>query len=150
MAEVNWQYYNKRVEGKSNDWYWGFFITIFTIITISILSENYIFAIVMVMSGGLIVRILREPARLIVAKINNKGIFYNNKSHIYSEFESFGIDKTSVVPKLIVKKNKDQTFVIIPFVKEKENFIRNEVSRYLKEEDLKENWIAKVADMILY
>ncbi len=104
---------------RTTDWYWAVAIITFSIIILSILFSDYLFAIVTLIGVFTLVLFTYRPPKLISYELNRKGVLIEKTLYPYVGLESFWIadHHEFVEPKLIIKSTKVvMPYIIIPLI----------------------------------
>ncbi len=152
LTEIAWHTHEFKQHERGKNWF-----TILIIVTLiffvgTILWKNYTFAIV-ILSASLCTYIYakKEP-RLIDFKINHRGIFIDDKPHLYGELRSFWIfyDPPRLKELVLVSKRKTQTAIRIPIDQENPTQLRNFLLKYLREEEQEESLMDVISDLLKF
>ena len=111
---LRWQAHEYDHFERSTDWYWAVSIITFSIIVLSIIFNDYLFAVVTLIGVFTLVLYTYRKPRLISYEINKKGIVIEKTLYPYVTIESFWVadHHEFVEPKLILKSAK----VVMPYI----------------------------------
>ncbi len=112
MEKITWKTFEHIHTDKTNDWYWIVGIVTITLATISIILNNIIFGIlIIVASFALTLHASRKP-NLIDIVVGPTGILVGKILFPYTNLESFWVETRDGHPRLILKSKK----VFMPFI----------------------------------
>ncbi len=99
---------------RSSDWYWGVAIFTLTIVALSIIFNNFLFGVLVLVSVFTLMLYAHRKPQLVEYEINKKGIRVHDTIYIYSNIESFWVDShvEHDAPKLILRSSK----MIMPII----------------------------------
>ena len=121
---------------KSSDWYWAVSITAVSIATASILFNNVLFAILIVLAFLILMTYSKREPSVLEVKIDDRGLTNGPSHYHYSTLESFWVEDRFGNTKLIVKsKQRIMPYIIIPVVDIDPDEIRGHMKRHLKEKE---------------
>ena len=138
---IKWDFleYEKPVRGKG--WYiWATVIGLFIIIY-SVLTANFLFALIVIMMGMIMVINSHKPAQKIEFEMNSKGIKIDKKEYNYKDIENFWIlyQPPEVKNLYFEFKSSIKHRLFIPLEKENPVEIRAFLREYLEEDLEQEN-----------
>lgn len=88
---VNWEAKEYIPHEKKAGWYIGLVIVSLGLVTLSIVFGWWTFAILVVLSGVVLVLYSVRPPRVLHYSLNSKGLSEGNKLYSYEEYKSFGV-----------------------------------------------------------
>ncbi len=136
MDKISWwapEYIHRE---KSADWYWIVAIVTFSIALISIILNNIIFAILIIVSAfALSLFASRKPQELLI-EVDNLGITAGGAHHPYGLLESFWVETRDRHPRIILKSKKSLSpFLTILIEDASPEEIRRKLGEHLPEEE---------------
>lgn len=145
MEKISWNTVEYLHTEKNSDWYWIVGIVTVSIAIISIILNNVIFAILIIVSSFTLSLFASKRPEIIEVGIDNLGITVNGKRHAYKEIESFWIETRDYNPRLLLKSKK----VFMPFIVLLIDDVEHEdvhriISKYLPEEEHSEPLLEKI------
>ncbi|MSU55451.1 MAG: hypothetical protein EXS46_02840 [Candidatus Taylorbacteria bacterium] len=131
-----WLAYEYVYREKSSDWYWAVTIIVISIAVTSVLFDNILFAIVIILGFfGLMMYAKRKP-HIHQIKIDHRGIEEGRLHYLYSSLDSFWVEDRFGDFKIILKsKRKTLPYIVIPIIDVDPDVVRNYIGRYIKEEE---------------
>ncbi len=111
---ISWQAPEYMHREKTSDWYWIVGIVTISIALISIILNNVIFGIlIIVCSFTLSLFASRKPQKITI-ELDNVGIVVGKTRYPYETLESFWIETREIHPRILLKSKKTvSTFIII-------------------------------------
>lgn len=136
MDKITWQTFDRIHTNKTNDWYWIVGIVTITIAVISILLNNIIFAIlIIVASFTLTLRATKKPEILDIV-INKTGVQMGKIFFPYSNLEAYWVETRDHHPRIILKSKKTfMPFISILLEETDPEEVDHFLSNYLKNEE---------------
>ncbi len=131
-SKIEWRGYDRVAQNNGPDWYWAVSIIALSIMVTSIVLNNLLFAILVVISTiALFLRTLQKP-RLISYALTNRGLWTNKEFQPFTTFESFFVEEQE--PKLILKaKGLITPLSTIPLEDTDPQIIREFLAEFLPE-----------------
>ena len=131
-----WHAYEYTYKEKSADWYWAVGIIAVSMAVTSILFNNVLFAIFIVLALFTLMMYAKRKPHLLQIKLDDSGVQEGHAHYHYSTIESFWVEDRYGDAKLIMKsKKKTLPYIIIPIIEINSDSVRNHIKRYVKEEE---------------
>jgi hypothetical protein len=100
---------------RSADWYWSFGIIVASVAILSVLFENILFAIFVVIVGILAGYYASLEPRMIHYELQPRGLLAGDKFHEYADIKSFWVDVNHPHTKIIfTSKKMFAAHIVIP------------------------------------
>jgi len=135
--KLYWNTFEYKKKEKTADWYWAVILITLSVIVISIILKNFLFAIlIFVAVGSLLMFSIRDP-KIVKVELNNKGIKLDKDLYPYTSLESFWVDAVEdKEAKIILKSTKKiMPFIIVPIEEYHHEDIRNFLLNNLTEKE---------------
>ena len=130
--KIKWSALEYEYKKKSADWFWTFSIITLTVIVVSIMFDNFLFAAVIALSAFLVIIYSFRPPRTIVFEANRSGIVIEKILYPYASLESFWVEENDRRPKLLIKpKKKYMPHVIMPIEGIESHEVRDFLDSYI-------------------
>ena len=130
---------------KSADWYWIVSIVTVSIALISIILNNIIFAILVLVSSFTLSVFASKKPDEVSAEINEKGITVNKTHYPYIHLDSFWVEDRDAHPRLILKSKKKFIPLIVILVDQNNiTEIKQKLINHLPEEEHTEPLLQKL------
>ncbi len=142
---LSWQTIEYLHQEKTSDWYWIVAIVTISIALISIILNNLIFAILIIVSSFTLSLFASKRPDIIKIDIDDSGITVGKTHYKYSDLDSFWIETREHIPKILLKSKKTFMPFIVVFIEEIEpEKVREELSQHLPEEEHIEPFLEKL------
>ncbi len=147
---LQWEAFEYYYQHKTSDWYWTLWIVAVAIAAISILLNNTVFGLLVLIIAFALSVFAARPAQRINCEVNEKGVVHHKTFYPYNILESFNFDlQNPNNPKLLLRSKK----ILIPLVTlPLENIdtylLKDFLEHYLKQEDLQEPLLHKIMEYL--
>lgn len=91
-GELRWQTLEYDTRERSPDWFWALGIIILALSVASIIFGNYLFGIVILLAGGILVFINIRKPELITVTLSPRGIRIRDDLYLYQNIKSFWVE----------------------------------------------------------
>jgi len=152
--EVNWKIEELDLTPKTIEWFWALGILAFALIVFSILLKNYLLTIILALAIFIIYSSKDKKPELINFRLDNNGLYIEDKFYPYDSFESFwifparggspegGENTTDKERKLALRSKRHLSpLLTAPFYNTDEKKIRKILEKYLTENEEQESLI---------
>ncbi len=112
MDKISWKAHEYLHQEKTTDWYWIVAIVTISIALISIILNNIIFAILIIVASFTLTLFSSIKPKLIDIEVGPMGVTLNNIRYPYNNLESFWIETRDRHPRIIFKSKK----IFMPFI----------------------------------
>lgn len=145
---LRWSAYEHEDAQRSGDWYWALGIVTVSIVIISILLHDVLFAIIIIIAALAIVLHARSPHRQTDFEISDRGIRIDKTLHRWSEIVSFWVeDEIEGRPLLLVDTTKwSSPNLIIPIEHIEPALVRSYLQERATEKHMREPWAHKILE----
>ena len=131
-----WQAYEYFYREKSTDWYWAVGIIAVSVAITSILFNNVLFAVFILLAFFTLMMYSKRRPELIEIRVDDRGVQEGSLRYHYSSLESFWVEDRYGETKLIMKsKKKAMPYITIPIFDVDANDVRNHMKRHVREEE---------------
>jgi len=148
--KISWEEIEYDFFEKSTDWFWALGIVSVAIAVTSIILNNLLFAIlILIGSFTLAMYAIRKPD-MVYYEINNRGIVVDNKLYPYNSLDSFWIKHDEEDPKLLVSSKKAlMPHIIIKINPEVDtDDLRDYLLDYVDEEEQRESLSTQIMEYL--
>lgn len=149
QTQLEWTALEHEHIHKSSDWFWALGIIAIATAATSIIFNNILFALVILIGAFTIGINASKPPAQVRFRITSRGILINNILHPYSSLESFWVSDENQYeqPKLLVKSKKLLApHIVIPIEDIHPDDIRDYIIEYLEEEEDSESLAQKIVE----
>jgi len=135
---------------KTADWFWAVAIIALSIAIASIVTKNYLFAVLIILSITILIFYSIRRPEDIGYEVSNEGLKIKDAFYGYKELNNFWIDRRHKTKKILVHTNKFSAPLLdIPLPDEvDEEKVLHLLSGSLKEEEIKEPLSHKIMDYL--
>lgn len=145
MEKINWIAPEYIHTEKTSDWYWIVGIITVSAATISIMLNNVIFAVLLLVAMFTLTLYASRKPQNIKIELNQKGIIHGNIYYPYSDIKSFHVENKDKYPRIIFQLKKKLSSYVIILIKEHDpEEIRDFLEDFLEEETHSEPFLAKL------
>ena len=111
---LSWWAYEYPLKKRGADWFWALGILTIALLTVAVLLKNFLFAVLIVLSGLLLVLFsLRRPSA-VTFEIHEKGIVIHKSLHLFSDLNSYCVLDTEPTKLLLQSKRLLAPIISIP------------------------------------
>lgn len=133
---ITWQAYEYVYREKSTDWYWAVGIISVSMAITSILFNNVLFAVFILLAFFILMVYSKRKPEIINIKLDERGVQEGNLHYHYGSIESFWVEDRYGETKLIMKsKKKAMPYITIPIFDVDASIVRNHIKRHVREEE---------------
>ena len=145
MEKTSWRALEYIHTEKNSDWYWIVGIVTLSIAIISIILNNVIFAILIIVSVGTLTLYASRRPTIIEVEINSKAIIIGRVKYNFEDLDSFWVEKEIGHPRLLIKSKRMLSPYISALIEDidPEN-VRQALLPHLPEEQHTEPFLEKI------
>jgi len=138
---LRWQAYEYAYQPKTADWYWALWIIVAAIAATSVLLDNTMLAILIVIAGFALTILSKRPPKIIEFEINEKGVVSHGSLYLHNSLESFWVQQIGQgEPRLLIKSRKTMMpLIVIPLGDVTVDEARRTMLQHMQEEELSES-----------
>ncbi len=150
---IAWRAYEYLHIPKSSDWFWALSIIAISIAGASLIFENIIFALMVIIAAGALgIHANKEP-RIIDVELSEKGVRIEKTFYPYKTLDSFCVEQhetdIGIFAKLLIKSKKGlMPLIVIPIAEVHPDDIEEYLSIFLVEEEHQETLGEKVMEWL--
>ncbi len=134
---------------RSIDWFWTIGLVSIIGAVGAIYFENYMFAILILLSGGMLFLFSIHTPRDVIYEISDDGLKVGDKEYKIKELKFFDFQKDKESTKLLIQTSGRfmplLTIIIDPYMKES---ITKELSKVIERKEMEESFSLKIMDML--
>ena len=147
--KIEWSLLEYNEKERNNDWFWALGIIVVAVSITSIIFGNYFFAVLVILSGILIVIFAVKKPDLVSYELNEKGLKIKNRLFLYEKIKSFWVQKETK-PTLFIKSERlIMPIISMPIEYSLADEIKNKMlENKVKEEEMKEHISEKIMESI--
>lgn len=137
LDALQWKAYEYHHRDKGSDWFWAVGIIAFSASAASVIFNNVIFAIFIILSAFTLSLYAARKPSLINIEINNKGIVVGKYLHPYQTLEKFCVTGKKHGNVIILKSKKTMfPYVTVQMGQADPDSISEYLSQFLTEEEM--------------
>lgn len=145
MEKISWDTFEYLHTEKNQDWYWIVGIITISIALISIILNNVIFAILIIISGFTLSLFASRRPKVITIELDRVGVTVGEKQHLYKELDSFWIETRDHYPRILFKSKKIfMPYIMVLIENTDPDSIDDFLSKYLPKEEHVEPFLEKL------
>jgi len=145
MEKIEWRSPQYIHTEKTNDWFWIVGIITMTIALISIILNDVIFAILIIISAFTLSLFASHRPEFSDNEINASGVKKGRMYYPYTDIDSFWVETTDKYPRLFLKqKQKLSQYVILLIDFDDAEEIKTFLSQHIIEEKMTESLFEKL------
>ena len=139
MGSLKWQTYEYVYKKKSADWFWAVGIIAVSVAVTSILFNNFLFGIlILIAAGALMMYASREPLLLDI-EIGMKGVRAGKDFYPYVNLESFWVASEDEWPRVILKTKATLSPLVVIGIEDMDaDVIQEYLKSHLEEKEITE------------
>lgn len=144
-----WNTLEYKDKKRSVDWYWAVGIITIAIIAIAIFLQNFLFAVLILISVLTLMLFVIKIPRVIECTVSERGVVLDKYLHPYSELEAFWVNSSESDPKLILKSKKQILPLTVINIEEVDpRDLRVFMLNFLEEKEMSEPLPHKIMDFL--
>lgn len=136
LAPLHWQTLEYEEKERSADWFWAVGIITIAVAVTSIIFNNILFALVIIIGGFALSLYAARPPKEIDVVLDDMGIRIEKYFYPYRTLESFWVEEREDSSRVLIKSQRlIMPYIILPINEEEiePEEIRNYLGRYLPE-----------------
>ncbi|MEI6346296.1 MAG: hypothetical protein WCO79_03650 [bacterium] len=137
---LRWQAYEYAYQPKTADWYWALWIIIVAIAATSVLLDNTMLGILIMIAGFSLTILSKRLPKIIEFEINEKGVVSHGSLYLHNSLESFWVQQIGQgEPRLLIKSRKTMMpLIVVPLGDVTVDEARRTMLQHVQEEELSE------------
>ena len=148
--KISWRALEYKRKEKNVDWYWAVILIALSVVVISFILHNVLFAILIIISTAILLSFSINSPRTIEVSIDQKGIIVEKEMYPFSTLSAFWVDTSEKDNEKILVKSKKvlMPLIAIPLEEYHHLDIREVLLQYLPEEEMHEPLSQKVMEKL--
>ena len=144
-SKISWKAKGHLHTEKTSDWYWIVGIITVSIAIVSIILNNIIFAILIIVSSFTLSLFASKKPEILDMEIDSVGISVGKTRYPYKNLQSFWVETREFHPKIILKSKKIfMPFIVVLIEDIDEEMVRQKLLEHLPEEEHIEPFLEKL------
>ena len=138
--KISWKALEYKRKEKTTDWYWAVILIALAIVVISFIEHDALFAILIIISTGILISFSVIAPKIIDISINQKGFTVGKEMYPFATLESFWVENADEDNQKILLKSKKlvMPLIIIPLEEHHHLDVREFLLQYLPEVEMHE------------
>ena len=138
--KISWRALEYKRKEKTADWYWAVIIITLAIVVISFMLHDALFAILIIISTGILLSFSIIEPKIINISINQKGITVEKEMYPFATLQSFWVESTDENNQKILFKSKKiiMPLIVVPLEEYHHLDVREFLLQYLPEVEMHE------------
>jgi hypothetical protein len=149
---VRWSGYEFEYREKTADWFWAVAIIAISIAIVSIIYNNALFGVLILIAGGMLLATAKKEPRLLEYELTEKGILIEGKLHEHTKFRSFWVSQNKYSPPKLLLRTEKWTVPVLIIPIETDYIdaekVRDFLLDYIPEERIEESFSMKVMELL--
>lgn len=134
---------------RSVDWFWGLGLIVLLASGVAIYLGNALFAIVLILAGGILALFAVRPPQEIQYALTPEGVLAGDTLYPFPSLKAYSVTDGVRYEKIIlVSKRRLMPYIVIPVVGYPAETIREFLQEYLPEEERAEPWVYLLAERL--
>ena len=154
MEKLSWSALEYEEKERSADWFWALGVIVITSSIASIIYGNYFFAVLLILSGGLLGFFAVKKPDIIPYELNEKGLKIGTRFYLYENIKSFWVqtlnEELRHKPILFIKSERAFIPILsVPIENDSGSKIRSVMlAKNITEEEMKEHASEKIMEYL--
>ena len=136
---LTWWAYEYPLKERGSDWFWSLGILTLSLFVTAILLKNFLFAVLILISGVLLVLFSLRKPRVVTFEIFDNGILIEKHMYLFKDLDAFFIDQTHPEKLLLQSKRLLVPILALPLENTDPHHVREIMEGKLKEKELEES-----------
>lgn len=148
--KISWQALEYKRKEKTANWYWAVIIIALSLVIISLMTHNFLFAIIIVISTIILLSFSVNPPNILNIIMNQKGIVVGKDMYPFATLASFWVESMDNDNQKILLKSKKiiMPLIVVPLEEHHHLDIREFLLQYLPEEEIHEPLSQKIMEKL--
>lgn len=149
LQPIRWQVLEYDPRQSNPDWIWGLGLIMVVGIILSLLFGNFLFAIIILLGGVILISYARRQPELIDYEINTEGVRAGHRFYPYTQLDSFWIIGDQPTKKILLESKRSlMPLIDLPLGNTDPLMAYNYLAKYLKPEKHEQSIFSLIADWL--
>jgi|SRR3989344_7197266 len=132
--KISWGALEYVYKEKTREWFWAFGIIVLSITAASIILDNYLFAVLVILSAFIIIMFSFRRPNLVDFELNRSGVVIEKNLFPYASLDSFWVEENDARKKILIKSKKIMMpLIVIPLEENDPNAVRDFLKQFISE-----------------
>jgi len=136
---LRWWAYEYPFKKRGADWFWALGILTLSLFITAILLKNFLFAVLVLLSGALLLLFSVRKPRIVTFEIFDTGILVEKRLYLFKDLDAFYIDETHPDRLLLQSKRLLMPILALPLENVEPTQVKALLLDRLKEKELQES-----------
>ena len=148
--KISWRALEYKRKDKTADWYWAVGLIALAIVITSLMLHNFLFAILIIISTGILMSFSIIAPKTINISINQKGVTVGREMYPFATLESFWVESQDEENLKILFRSKKliMPLIAIPLEELHHLDVREFLLQYLPEAEMHEPLSQKIMEKL--
>ncbi len=150
MPPLEWKTLEYSEKNRGSDWFWAVGIILISVAVSSVILDNLLFAVFIVIAGiALILQVIRKPDEITV-RIDERGVDIDGTLYLYQALEAFWIEHLGDNDFQLLLRSKKLLvpYIVVHIEGVSVQELRDYISHYIEEEEMHEPLSQKIMDRL--
>ncbi|MFA6340864.1 MAG: hypothetical protein WCX27_01310 [Candidatus Paceibacterota bacterium] len=147
---ISWKAFEYKQKEKTADWYWAVIIIALSIVVISFMLHDGLFAILMIIGVTILLFFSSKEPRVIEISIDPRGIVVGKDKYPFATLEDFWVDISDDENHKILLRSKKHMIplIVVPLEEYHHLDVRDVLLQYLPEKEIQEPVSRKIMEKL--
>ena len=148
--KISWKALEYKRKEKTADWYWAVILIALAIVVTSFILHNALFAILIIISTGILISFSIIAPKIVEISINQKGVIVGKEMYPFATLESFWVESQDEDNQKVLLKSKKliMPLIAIPLEGLHHLDVREFLLQYLPEVEMHEPLSQKIMEKL--
>jgi len=148
--KISWKALEYKRKEKTADWYWAVILISLAMVVTSFILHNVLFAILIIISTGILMSFSMTPPKTVAISINQKGLIVGKEMYPFATLDAFWVESADGEDQKILLKSKKliMPLIAIPLEEHHHLDVREFLLNYLPEVEMHEPLSQKIMEKL--
>jgi hypothetical protein len=148
--KISWKALEYKRKEKTADWYWAVILISLAMVVTSFILHNALFAILIIISTGILMSFSMTAPRTMQISINQKGLMVGKEMYPFASLDAFWVESVDGEDQKIILRSKKliMPLIVIPLEEHHHLDVREFLLQYLTEEEMHEPLAQKIMEKL--
>ena len=148
--KISWKALEYKRKEKTADWYWAVILISLAMVVTSFILHNALFAILIIISTGILMSFSMTAPKTVSISINQKGIVVGKEMYPFATLDAFWVESADGEDQKILLKSKKliMPLIAIPLEEHHHLDVREFLLNYLPEVEMHEPLSQKIMEKL--
>ena len=148
--KISWKALEYKRKDKTADWYWAVILISLAMVVTSFILHNVLFAVLIIISTGILMSFSMTAPKTVSISINQKGIVVGKEMYPFATLDAFWVESADGEDQKILLKSKKliMPLIAIPLEEHHHLDVREFLLNYLPEVEMHEPLSQKIMEKL--